>query len=101
MKFEINGINWTVVYVDAGNRLLTRSDGSRSVAVTDANTKCVYVSNLLYGAFYAKCYCTKYAMQLCFLMVFIYRLSRKNFFAILWQRMGIVYLMLWIIFFLP
>lgn len=39
MNFEINGINWTVVYVDAGNRLLTRSDGSRSVAVTDANTK--------------------------------------------------------------
>lgn len=54
MNFEINGINWTVVYVDARNRLLTRSDGSRSVAVTDANTKCVYVSNLLYGAFLRK-----------------------------------------------
>ena len=50
MNFEINGINWTVVYVDARNRLLTRSDG----AVTDANTKCVYVSNLLYGAFLRK-----------------------------------------------
>ena len=49
--FEINGIQWDIVWVNPNSDNLRRSDGSITVAVTDWNDKCVYMSNMLHGGF--------------------------------------------------
>lgn len=49
--FEINGIRWNIEFVPVTSAALTRSDGSQSLAVTDANTSTVYISNRVHGAF--------------------------------------------------
>ena len=49
--FEINGHSWNIEFVPVTSPFLTRSDGSQSVGVTDANTSTVYLSNRLKGAF--------------------------------------------------
>ena len=49
--FEINGIKWDIVWVNSNSDNLRRSDGSITVAVTDWNDKCVYMSNMLRGCF--------------------------------------------------
>lgn len=49
--FEINGVKWNIEFVLVTSPFLTRSDGSQSVGVTDANTSTVYLSNRLKGAF--------------------------------------------------
>ena len=49
--FEINGHSWNTELVPVTSPFLTRSDGSQSVGVTDANTSTVYLSNRLKGAF--------------------------------------------------
>ena len=49
--FEINGIKWNIELVPVTSPFLTRSDGSQSVGVTDANTSTVYLSNRIKGAF--------------------------------------------------
>ena len=49
--FEINGIKWNIEFVPVTSLFLTRSDGSQSVGVTDANASTVYLSNRLKGAF--------------------------------------------------
>ena len=49
--FEINGVKWNIEFVPVTSPFLTRSDGSQSVGVTDANTSTVYLSNRLKGAF--------------------------------------------------
>ena len=48
--FEINGIWWKIRFVDSWDASLKRSDGSYSLAVTDANTSTVYISKWLKGA---------------------------------------------------
>ena len=68
MDFEINGISWDIVWVNPNSNNLRRSDGSITVAVTDWNDKCVYMSNVLRGAFLRKvmahelvhCFCFSY-----------------------------------------
>lgn len=45
--FEINGILWNVVYVPPNSRHLIRSDGSRTLGVTDWNSKCIYIADNL------------------------------------------------------
>ena len=52
--FEINGIKWDIVWVNPNSDNLRRSDGSITVAVTDWNDKCVYMSNMLRGEFMRK-----------------------------------------------
>ena len=49
--FEINGVKWNIEFVQVTSPFLTRSDGSQSVGVTDANTSTVYLPNRLKGAF--------------------------------------------------
>ena len=66
--FEINGIQWDVVWVKPNSDNLRRSDGSITVAVTDWNDKCVYMSNMLRGGFLRRvtahelvhCFCFSY-----------------------------------------
>lgn len=52
--FTINGIPWRIVFVEPNSDMLLRSDFTRTVGVTDANTHEIYLSNLLYGAFLRK-----------------------------------------------
>ena len=55
--FECNGKVWDLVFVEPHSAYLNRSDGSKTVGVTDNNTKTVYLSNLLYGKFLDKVLC--------------------------------------------
>lgn len=52
--FTINGIEWYLVFVRPESRLLRRSDGSMTLAVTDWNDRTVYVSDAPKGAFLRK-----------------------------------------------
>ena len=55
--FKCNGKTWNLAFVEPYNEVLNRSDGSKTVGVTDNNTKTVYLSNLLYGKFLDKVIC--------------------------------------------
>lgn len=55
--FKCNGKTWNLAFVESYNDNLKRSDGSRTVGVTDNNTKTVYLSNLLRGKFLDKVLC--------------------------------------------
>lgn len=52
--YQMNGIDWSVSIVQADSPILTRSDGSFSVGMCDRVTQCVYISELLHGAFMRK-----------------------------------------------
>lgn len=45
MKFEVNGKNWTLRFVNPKDNQLVRRDGSRTLGVTDGNLKCVFVAD--------------------------------------------------------
>lgn len=70
--FKINGIKWNIEFVPVTSPFLTRSDGSQSVGVTDANTSTVYLSNRLKGAFLRRvtahelchCFCFSYDIHM-------------------------------------
>lgn len=55
--FKCNGKTWNIAFVEPYNSNLMRSDGSKTVGVTDNNTKTVYLSNLLRGKFLDKVLC--------------------------------------------
>lgn len=55
--FSINGEEWDILAVSANHPKLTRSDGSRSVASCDDDTKTIYVDRTLQGAFLKKVLC--------------------------------------------
>ena len=52
--FTINNTQWNLVFCDGYSDNLRRSDGSLTVGMTDNNTKCVYISDMLYGKFLRK-----------------------------------------------
>ena len=54
LNFELNSIQWQILWVDNKNSLLSRTDGSMSVGVTDMNTHCIYLAKSLHGAFLRK-----------------------------------------------
>lgn len=66
--FIINGIEWDIVFVNNYSDDLKRSDGSRTVGVTDNGEKCVFLSKSLRGAFLRRvlahelvhCFCFSY-----------------------------------------
>lgn len=70
--FNINGIEWDIVWVNSNSDDLRRSDGSITVAVTDWNDKCIYMSNRLKGGFLRKvmahelchCFCFSYSIHI-------------------------------------
>ena len=55
--FSINGEEWDILAVSANHPKLMRSDGSRSVASCDDDTKIIYVDRTLQGAFLKKVLC--------------------------------------------
>lgn len=52
--FVVNGKIWFIRLVKANDYILRRSDGSLTVAVTDANENCVFVAENLHGKFLEK-----------------------------------------------
>lgn len=69
--FNINGVEWDIIYVKPNSRNLFRSDGTVTVAVTDWNDKCIYLSDALYGAFLRRVV----AHELCHCFCFSYNIS--------------------------
>ena len=57
MEFVINGITWKLIFVHPMSHKLMRSDGSRTVGMTDRTTKMVYISDVISGAFLKKVLC--------------------------------------------
>ena len=47
MQFKINNILWNIVFVNPNDKNLYRSDGSKTVGVTDLTDKCIYLSDLV------------------------------------------------------
>lgn len=70
--FEINGIKWDIVWVNAYSSDLRRSDGSYTVGMTDWHRKSVYLAKGLKGAFLRKvtahelvhCFCFSYDVHI-------------------------------------
>ena len=52
-----NGNVWNMVFVEPHSKYLSRSDGSKTVGVTDNNTKTIYLSNMLQGKFLDRVLC--------------------------------------------
>lgn len=66
MVFTINNRDWEIVFVPPSSGKLCRSDGSRTVGVTDGNDGCVYLSDMLAGKFLRKVIC--HELCHCFMM---------------------------------
>jgi len=66
MVFTINNRIWRVMFVNANSDLLRRSNGTITVGVTDGATNCVYLSNLLRGAFLERVLCHELTHAACF-----------------------------------
>lgn len=71
MEFIINNRPWYIKFVSAVSSNLRRSDGSLTVGVTDGNDNCVYLSDLLSGAFLKKVLCH----ELCHCFMMSYNIS--------------------------
>lgn len=66
MRFKVHDTVWEIVAVEARNNVLTRSDGSRSLAVTDNTTKTVYISERTPKSKLGKVVCHEICHVLCF-----------------------------------
>lgn len=63
---EINGILWHIVYVPRNSGKLTRSDGSRTIGMTDGNTNTIYILNVLDGVLLENVLCHEITHAFCF-----------------------------------
>lgn len=63
--FVINGIEWNIVFIQPKDIRLTRSDGSKTIGMTDSVTHCIYLSNRLYGAFLERVLCHELCHAVC------------------------------------
>jgi len=64
--FVINGIHWHIKYVGISNSKLTRSDGSRTVGMTDWNSCTVYLASNLRGRYLERVLCHELCHCICF-----------------------------------
>lgn len=55
--FQVNGQTWLIRFVSPSSGRLRRSDGSRTVAVTDNNDKTIYIADTASGKFLDKIIC--------------------------------------------
>lgn len=65
-RFIVNNIIWCIKYVNSSSSVLTRSDGSTTVGMTDWSTKTIYLDKHLKGAFLEKVLCHELCHVLCF-----------------------------------
>lgn len=71
MTFTVNGQNWVAVFVDPRSKHLRRSDGSRTIGVTDDSLKTVFLADNLSDEMLDKVFCH----ELCHVFSFSYGLS--------------------------
>ena len=72
MSFEINGIEWEIIYVHPFSDDLRRSDGSLTLGVTDMSKRAVFLSYELKGAMLRRvlahelthCFCFSYSIYI-------------------------------------
>ena len=69
--FVINGIEWDIKFVSPNSPNLRRSDGSVTCGVCDFRDRCIYLSDMLQGAFLRKVY----IHEVCHAAVFSYSIS--------------------------
>lgn len=69
--FTINKTKWKLDFVPFGSHYLTRSDGSQTIGMTDANEHCIYLSDKLYGDLLEHVLCH----ELCHCVCFSYNIS--------------------------
>ena len=69
--FVINKTKWGLSFVSPGSRYLTRSDGSQTIGMTDANTHLIYLSDKLHGDLLEHVLCH----ELCHCVCFSYNIS--------------------------
>lgn len=55
--FQVNGQTWLIRFVRPSSGRLRRSDGSRTVAVTDNNDKTIYIADTVKGEFLDRVIC--------------------------------------------
>lgn len=53
----INDVKWDLEFVPSDSELLTRSDGSRTIGMTDSLTKTIYIDEKLRGRMLKKVLC--------------------------------------------
>lgn len=69
--FTINGITWNVVFVPPNSDKLRRSDNSVTCGVCDFEDRCIYLSDILQGAFLRKVF----IHEVCHSAIFSYSIS--------------------------
>lgn len=63
--FKINNKTWEIVKISRQNPMLMRSDGSRTVGMTDRNTQTIYIADDLRGGFLGKVLCHELCHAFC------------------------------------
>lgn len=63
--FKINNKTWEIVKISRQNPMLMRSDGSRTVGMTDRNTQTIYIADDLLGGFLDKVLCHELCHAFC------------------------------------
>lgn len=79
--FIINGIVWHIQYVSVNNPQLMRTDGSRTVGMTDWNTCTVYLANNLQGRFKERVLCHELCHCICFSYDIKMNIKQEEFLA--------------------
>lgn len=63
--FTINNKTWEIVKISRQNPMLMRSDGSRTVGMTDRDTKTIYLADDLRGKFLDRVLCHELCHAFC------------------------------------
>lgn len=79
--FVINGIKWSIQYVSINNPKLFRSDGSRTVGMTDWNTCTVYLASNLRGQYLNRVLCHELCHCVCFSYGIRMNIQQEEFLA--------------------
>ena len=66
MVFVANGNLWKIQYVNSMSNQLLRSDGSRTIAVTDNSVKTIYIADNITGELLLKVFCHELCHVWCF-----------------------------------
>lgn len=66
MEFVANNNLWRIAYVNPMSNQLLRSDGSRTIAVTDNSVKTIFIADNITGALLLKVYCHELCHVWCF-----------------------------------
>lgn len=77
--FTINGVDWNVVFVHPLSDDLRRSDGSKTVGVTDGNVNTIFLSDRLEGAFLRRVFAHELCHAFCMSYNVIMDIEQEEF----------------------